>query len=44
LTGFESVGAVIVVVIGLSGAINYLFIVGPRIDGVMLSTYGALLF
>ncbi|MEN8639469.1 copper homeostasis membrane protein CopD [Pseudomonas sichuanensis] len=44
LTGFESVGAVIVVVIGLTGAINYLFIVGPRIDGVMLSTYGALLF
>ncbi|MCE1118597.1 MULTISPECIES: copper homeostasis membrane protein CopD [Pseudomonas] len=44
LTGFESVGAVIVVVIGLTGVINYLFIVGPRIDGVVLSTYGALLF
>lgn len=44
LTGFESVGAVIVIVIGLTGAINYLFIVGPRIDGVVLSTYGALLF
>lgn len=43
LTGFESVGAVVVIIIGLTGAINYLFIVGPRIDGVLLTTYGALL-
>ena len=44
LTGFESAGALIVVTIGLSGIVNYLFIVGPNLDQVMLSTYGVLLF
>lgn len=44
LTGFESAGAVIVVLISISGVVNYLFIVGPTLDEVMLSTYGILLF
>lgn len=43
LKGFESVGAVIVIVVSVTGLINYLFIIGPRLEGVMLSTYGALL-
>ncbi|MCI1021441.1 copper homeostasis membrane protein CopD [Pseudomonas putida] len=44
LTGFELVGAVTVVVISATGVVNYLFIVGPNLDEVMLSTYGKLLF
>ncbi len=44
LTGFESAGALIVVIISLTGLINYFFIVGPTLDEVMLSTYGVLLF
>jgi putative copper resistance protein D len=44
LTGFESAGAVIVVIISITGVVNYLFIVGPSLDEVMLSTYGQLLF
>lgn len=44
LTGFESAGAVIVVIISITGVVNYLFIVGPTLDEVMLSTYGLLLF
>ncbi|VVO27091.1 Copper resistance protein D [Pseudomonas fluorescens] len=44
LTGFESAGAVIVVLISITGVVNYLFIVGPTLDEVMLSTYGILLF
>ena len=44
LTGFESAGAVIVVIISITGVANYLFIVGPNLDEVMLSTYGELLF
>ncbi|MHC8379938.1 copper homeostasis membrane protein CopD [Pseudomonas sp. LB3P14] len=40
---FEWVGAVIVVVITVTGIVNYLFIVGPRLDDVLLSTYGILL-
>ncbi|MEB0042663.1 MULTISPECIES: copper homeostasis membrane protein CopD [unclassified Pseudomonas] len=43
LTGFESAGALIVITIGLSGTVNYLFIVGPTLDQVMFSTYGVLL-
>lgn len=44
LTGFESAGAVIVVTISITGVVNYLFIVGPNLDEIMLSTYGQLLF
>src|SRR3546814_4490592 len=43
LTGFETAGAVIVVVISVTGVVNYLFIVGPRVDGLLDSTYGQLL-
>jgi putative copper resistance protein D len=41
---FEWVGAVIVIVITVTGIVNYLFIVGPELDEVFLSTYGILLF
>ncbi|MBV4466625.1 putative copper resistance protein D [Pseudomonas sp. F-14 TE3623] len=41
---FEVIGAVIVVVITVTGIVNYLFIVGPKLDEVFLSTYGVLLF
>lgn len=41
---FEWVGPVIVVVITVTGIVNYLFIVGPELDEVFLSTYGILLF
>ena len=40
---FEGVGAVIVAVITVTGIVNYLFIVGPTLDDVLLSTYGILL-
>lgn len=40
---FESVGALIVVVITVTGVVNYLFIVGPKLDAVLPSTYGTLL-
>ncbi|KQN42170.1 MULTISPECIES: copper homeostasis membrane protein CopD [unclassified Pseudomonas] len=43
LTEFELAGAVIVVSLSVSGVVNYLFIVGPTIDGITLSTYGVLL-
>lgn len=41
---FEAIGAAIVVVITATGVVNYLFIVGPKLDEVFLSTYGILLF
>ncbi|MHC8367649.1 copper homeostasis membrane protein CopD [Pseudomonas sp. ZT5P21] len=41
---FEWVGAVIVVVITVTGVVNYLFIAGPKLDAVLLTTYGVLLF
>ena len=44
LTGFESAGAVIVGIIVTTGLVNYLFIVGPNLDGITDSTYGILLF
>ncbi|MFJ7285673.1 copper homeostasis membrane protein CopD [Pseudomonas sp. NPDC099000] len=44
VTRFESVGALIVVVITVTGVVNYLFIVGLKLDEVFLSTYGILLF
>lgn len=40
---FEGVGALIVVIITVTGVVNYLFIVGPRLDGALLSHYGILL-
>jgi putative copper resistance protein D len=40
---FEWVGAFIVVTLTLSGVVNYLFIVGPRLDDVLFGTYGILL-
>lgn len=43
LTGFETAGAVIVLVIGVTGVVNYLFIVGPNVEGLLDNTYGQLL-
>ncbi|QBZ91522.1 copper resistance D family protein [Pseudomonas viciae] len=43
LTGFETAGAVMVLVVGVTGVVNYLFIVGPNIEGLLDSTYGQLL-
>ncbi|MBD8825785.1 copper homeostasis membrane protein CopD [Pseudomonas sp. CFBP 13602] len=43
LSGFERAGAVIVAMIVLTGVVNYLFIVGPQVSGVVKSTYGVLL-
>lgn len=43
VTRFESMGAIIVVVIVVTGAANYLFIVGPKLDDIFLGTYGLLL-
>jgi putative copper resistance protein D len=40
---FEWVGATIVLTLSVSGVVNYLFIVGPRLDDVLLGTYGVLL-
>ncbi|MGY2184959.1 Copper resistance protein D [compost metagenome] len=41
---FESVGALIVAVIAVTGVVNYLFIAGAKVDEVFLSAYGILLF
>jgi copper resistance protein D len=43
LIGFETAGAMIVVVISVTGVVNYLFIVGPSIEGLLDSRYGQLL-
>jgi putative copper resistance protein D len=40
---FELVGALIVVIITVTGVANYLYIVGPELDEVLLSHYGVLL-
>ncbi|WP_339451011.1 copper homeostasis membrane protein CopD [Pseudomonas sp. EA_5y_Pfl2_R50] len=40
---FEWVGAVIVLTLSITGVVNYLLIVGPRLDDVLLGTYGMLL-
>ncbi|TDV42974.1 putative copper resistance protein D [Pseudomonas helmanticensis] len=40
---FEWIGAVIVLTLSITGVVNYLFIVGPRLDEVLLGTYGMLL-
>ena len=44
VTRFETVGALIVLFLTVTGVVNYLFIVGPTLDEVFLSTYGVLLF
>lgn len=40
---FEWIGAAIVLTLSVSGVVNYLFIVGPRLHDVLLGTYGMLL-
>lgn len=40
---FEWVGALIVLTVSVTGVMNYLFIVGPRLDGVLFGTYGQLM-
>ncbi|WP_130899446.1 copper homeostasis membrane protein CopD [Pseudomonas sp. Sample_11] len=40
---FEWVGTLIVLTVSVTGVMNYLFIVGPRLDGVLFGTYGQLL-
>ncbi|MGH8376843.1 MAG: CopD family protein, partial [Pseudomonas sp.] len=40
---FELVGAQVVVIISVTGVANYLFIVGPKLDEVLLSHYRILL-
>lgn len=40
---FEWVGALIVLTVSVTGVMNYLFIVGPRLDAVLFGTYGLLL-
>lgn len=40
---FEWIGAVIVLTLSITGLVNYLFIVGARLDEVLLGTYGMLL-
>jgi len=40
---FEWIGAVIVLTLSITGVVNYLFIVGARLDEVLLGTYGMLL-
>ena len=43
LSGFEVIGAALVTVLILTGVVNYLFIVGPNLDGITSGTYGILL-
>lgn len=43
LSGFETAGTLIVVLISVTGVINYLFIVGPSVTALLDSTYGQLL-
>ncbi|MGE7955266.1 copper homeostasis membrane protein CopD [Pseudomonas sp. NPDC089530] len=43
LKGFASLGALVVVALGLSGVLNYLLIVGPDLTPLSGSTYGLLL-
>ncbi|PNB46438.1 copper resistance protein CopD [Pseudomonas sp. GW456-12-10-14-LB2] len=40
---FEGVGAAIVLILSVTGVVNYLFIVGPTLGEVLLGTYGILL-
>lgn len=43
LTGFESAGALIVATLAITGVVNYLLVVGPVLETLTTSTYGALL-
>ena len=43
LTGFEWIGVALVTALILTGVGNYLFVVGPNLDGITHSTYGTLL-
>lgn len=43
LTGFKRAGAVIVALIVITGVMNYLFIIGLHVSGILKSTYGLLL-
>lgn len=43
LTGFERVGVVFVAVLMGTGVANYLFVVGPNLDGITGGTYALLL-
>ncbi|KHA73101.1 copper resistance protein CopD [Pseudomonas chlororaphis] len=40
---FEWIGAVIVLTLSITGVVNYLFIVGAKLDEILLGTYGVLL-
>jgi len=40
---FEGVGAAIVLILSVTGVLNYLFIVGPKLGEILLGTYGILL-
>ncbi|UQS17203.1 copper homeostasis membrane protein CopD [Pseudomonas sp. HS6] len=40
---FECVGAAIVIILSVTGVVNYLFIVGPKLGDVLLGSYGILL-
>ncbi|WP_409319482.1 copper homeostasis membrane protein CopD [Pseudomonas sp. KCJK9016] len=40
---FEGVGAAIVLILSVTGVLNYLFIIGPKLGDVLLGTYGILL-
>ena len=40
---FEGVGAVIVLILSITGVANYLFIVGPTLGEILLGSYGILL-
>jgi putative copper resistance protein D len=40
---FEWVGAAIVLTLSITGVVNYLFIVGPKLDDMLFGTYGMLL-
>ena len=43
LTGFESAGALMVATLAITGVVNYLLVVGPVLETLTTSTYGALL-
>ena len=43
LTGFEWIGVALVTALILTGVGNYLFVVGPSLDGIASSAYGILL-
>lgn len=44
LSGFKSAGALFVLIISVTGIVNYLLVAGANVDQVILGTYGQLLF